>query len=862
MANSPDGKVVIDVSLGLEKFKNQFKSLGTEAVRAGKKAGKGIQDPISSGADKASAKVGGLGKAISKIGAIVGTAFVGRKLIDFGKQSIELGSNVAEVQNVVDTAFGNMAYKIEEFSKTSIENFGMSKLAAKKTASTYMAMARGMQIPADAASDMAIALTGLSGDVASFFNISQELADTKLKSIFTGETETLKDLGVVMTQANLKAFALEKGITKNIDAMSQAELVSLRYKFVTEQLALANGDFAKTQNSWANQTRILSMQWQEFMSIIGQALIQVLAPAVRMLNQMVALMIQWANSFSAAVTAIFGGQAQQTKASAEAIGAVADASNSAADGQEALAKSTKKAAKEAKGALAPYDQLNVLQEQSANNADSTGNVGGASAMGGGFSTEMQEMKQGEVPAWIGKTREAVAHMWDELEPSFRRAVKKFEKPLSDFKKNLKTFWQSVSTLGNPLLTWFNGDFTKSISQTIDSVSTILAGMFDTFNIVFGDILNRVIAPFLGTLVNTILPVVTQLYTQIMPTLETWFTEIKTLFDTFWTEGVAPAFDSIMRIWDELWVLISEKWNQYGKPIFEGVREAFRQTGATLKSVWDNILKPVWDTFMSTVDWLWDKHLKPFVAEFLDFVGVLWQGGLDIYNKFIAPIVQWLVEKLAPPIKLVAQIAIEVLGTVFGTLVDVARGIIESLKGIINFIVGVFTGDWGKAWTGIKQTVKGIWDGIYGVIKGTVNLIIDVINAMIRSMVSGLNSVIRTANKIKFTPPDWVPGLGGKTFGFNISEVKAPQIPKLAQGAVIPPNREFMAVLGDQRNGRNLEAPENLIRQIFREEFGNNAGGDWHIYIMMPDGTIKAETIITAAQRLNQRSGKTVIAVDG
>lgn len=207
-------------------------------------------------------KLDGMASAAKKLTGIIAGAFAVHKIVQFGKEAIQLGSDVAEVQNVVDVAFGEMSYKVEEFASSAIQNFGMSTLAAKKTASTYMAMAKNMGLSMDAASDMAITLAGLTGDVASFYNISQDLADIKLKSVFTGETETLKDLGIVMTQANLEAYALNQGITRSIKSMSQAELVTLRYNFVLDQLAMASGDFVRTQDSWANQTRILSMQWR------------------------------------------------------------------------------------------------------------------------------------------------------------------------------------------------------------------------------------------------------------------------------------------------------------------------------------------------------------------------------------------------------------------------------------------------------------------------------------------------------------------------------------------------------------------------------------------------------------------------
>ena len=187
-----DGKVTIDTSLDNSGFEKGVKNI-----------------------DKS---FSGLKSSLSGIGKLIAGAFAVGQVISFGKACIELGSNVAEVQNVVVTAFCEMSSVVEDFAKSSIQNYGMSTLAAKKTASNYMAMARGMGVAMDEASDMSIALTGLSADVASFYNTTQEEAAYKLQSVFTGETETLKELGVVMTQVNLQNYAMQHGMNSNIQS--------------------------------------------------------------------------------------------------------------------------------------------------------------------------------------------------------------------------------------------------------------------------------------------------------------------------------------------------------------------------------------------------------------------------------------------------------------------------------------------------------------------------------------------------------------------------------------------------------------------------------------------------------------------
>ena len=339
------------------------------------KAWQKITKDAISGSSKTKTAVSGmksaftsLGKSVSRLGGILTSVLGPIAFIGLAKECIELGSSVNEVQNVVDTAFGSMAYKMEQFADTAITSFGMSELAAKKTGSTYMAMAKGIGIADEEASNMAITLTGLTGDVASFFNSSQDEAATKLKSVFTGETESLKELGVVMTQTNLEQFALSKGITKSISAMTQAELATLRYNFVLNSLNLASGDFVRTQDSWANQTRILGENMKELGANIGSILTTVLLPTVKSLNELVSSLVSATSVISAAMSSIFGVQISQNSA-------IASSASEAAAAENALAAGISGAAAAAKKSTAGFDELNVLQ--------SNAGGGGSGISGGG-----------------------------------------------------------------------------------------------------------------------------------------------------------------------------------------------------------------------------------------------------------------------------------------------------------------------------------------------------------------------------------------------------------------------------------------------------------------------------------------------
>lgn len=279
-----DGSIILDTSIdtsgitkGAKKIKPEVeratkstKDLGNEFEQIGKKGKQSFKE-IDDGLNN-------LKSALGDLASTIGLSFGLDSLIDFGQKAIGLASDIQEVQNVVDTSFGEMSGKVEEFAATSIESFGMSELTAKQTAGRFMSMSTALGLTQEQAADMALTVTGLTGDMASFYNVSQDVASTALASIWTGETESLKRFGIVMTQTNLEAYALSQGINKTWNEMTQAEQVQLRYNYVMEQTAIAQGDFVKTQDSWANQQRILSESTDALDASIGQGLMESLTP--------------------------------------------------------------------------------------------------------------------------------------------------------------------------------------------------------------------------------------------------------------------------------------------------------------------------------------------------------------------------------------------------------------------------------------------------------------------------------------------------------------------------------------------------------------------------------------------------------
>lgn len=327
----------------------------------------------------------GLGSVVKKVGLLIGGVFAAKKLVEFGKECLDLGSDLAEVQNVVDVTFTTLSDKVNDFAKAAMNSAGLSETMAKQYVGTFGAMAKSFGFTEQQAYDMSTQLTQLTGDVASFYNISQDLAYTKLKSVFTGETETLKDLGVVMTQTALDQYALANGYGKTTSKMTEQEKVALRLKFVTEQLSAASGDFARTSGSWANQVRIMQLQIQSLKATIGQGLINIFTPVIKVINTLLAKLATVANAFKSFTELITGNKSSgQTGASGAGLtgtdlAATEDAYDSAADSASNLADSTqdvtdstnkstsalKKQNKALKKNIAPFDELKVIGKEAA-----------------------------------------------------------------------------------------------------------------------------------------------------------------------------------------------------------------------------------------------------------------------------------------------------------------------------------------------------------------------------------------------------------------------------------------------------------------------------------------------------------------
>lgn len=869
---------------------------------------------------------------IGKIGAAIGVAFGVSALVNFGKAAVNLASDLQEVQNVVDVAFGDMSYKAEEFAKSAIENFGISELSAKRTASTYMAMAKGMGIAEDVASDMAITMTGLTADIASFYNMSQERADVILKSVYTGETETLKQLGIVMTEVNLENFAMSKGINKNLSAMTQQEKTMLRYQFVLEQTALAQGDFVRTQNSWANQTRMLTERWKEMQRVFGEAFLMLGTLILPAINNLVYGLTKVAEFAKVAASSIyelftdkkFNEQEESTKQTAENI-------QEQAENQEQLNFEMKKT-------LAGFDDIQILSSGIAESTEPSGDNLLPSTIGGGTTTgtstgedtsKYQEMASaikstladildaankallavGLIVLFSGNILGGIGLIMAGAAAYVAGDTLGSENPLETLKGHLATLekYLAPALLGLGVLLLFLGMIPLGIGLIIGGIAywgykEVQSEEYDTAS--FRDKLNIIMeAVSLGLVAIGVMLI---FFGQI-PLGIGLIIAGKSLLNATeekLNEGVVTT--KIQRFFEEnqkLFVGIGLALVVLGLlllltpvsfPIALGLIAAGAGALAAESSI--NGTKIIDD-------------IKNFLFENPMLISLI-SGGLLILGIILC------VTGVGLPLG-IALIAAGAVGLVTVTALN-WNSIVVWVKGAVNAVIewvstygglvlGILllfsgvgaplgmalimdavsamgTGEKPILWDSILNSIKTTWENVksywneniadiwtlgfwLGLAKIAGNGLIEgfelAINGIVSMFEKMINWIVEGLNKISFDVPDWVPAIGGESWGINIPKASFGRvsIPRLAQGAVIPPNREFLAVLGDQKHGTNIEAPLQTIVDAFNialaQNNGYNGGGNTEVVLEI-DGREFGRAVVEQGNRENRRIGTRLV----
>lgn len=437
--------------------------------------------------------------------------------------AVDLASQLTEVQNVVDTTFGDMASKVDDFTKTSIQDFGMSELTVKQISSRYQALGTSIGISSeqvangtavankalmsqnntlykttDSMADMSLNLTRLAGDMASFYDVDQADVAKSLQSIFSGTIAPLRRYGLDLTQATLSEWAMKNGLDANIKSMTQAEKVLLRYNYVMANTQAAQGDFAKTANTWANSVRVLKQEFQAWGSIIGSVVINALKPFVQALSKVMLKVISFTRTVADALGAIFGWTIEISGG-----GATADGMEDIADGVGDIgdsADSSNKKAQKLKKTLLSIDEIHALDDNSDSGSGGGSGSGGSGGGGAGSGVDsslkktdglLEKYKSSIKDLYsLGKyIGDALASAMESIDwKKIYQKADNFGKGLADFLNGLispRLFYDLGATIAGSLNTALH--FLNSFGTTFDwtnfglSIANGINGFFKNFD---------------------------------------------------------------------------------------------------------------------------------------------------------------------------------------------------------------------------------------------------------------------------------------------------------------------------------------------------------------------------------------------
>lgn len=766
----------------------------------------------------------GLGK---KIAAGLSIAAVTK----FTKDCIEVGSNVTEVQNVVDTAFKDLSWQADQWASNAMANFGLSELSAKKYMGVFGQMSNAMGITGKAALDMAENVTGLTGDVASFYNISTDEAYTKLKSIWTGETETLKDLGVVMTQTNLDQYALNNGFSKTTAKMTEQEKVMLRYQYVTSALSNATGDFVKTQDSWANQTRILTLRFQQLKASLGKGFIALFTPILRGFNSLLAGLQKVADGFASFVQMLTGADISSSMGSISAdIAGIGDDAGGAADNVSGIGDAAKKTVKDIEKSLAGFDQINKLTEPT---DDSSSSGSGTDSTSGIGSVDL-------VPDVSGSTANvssAISDMADKvkkaLEPLKAISFDNLVSSLDNLKRAVQPLteklfsgleWAYYNVLV-PLASWYIEDLIPTYINTLADAFELLNTVLDVFNPVFEsawDNFFKPIAEWTGGIVVDVINSIGDAFLLVAGYLKEHETDVKDWTDLYITpffktitDFITELYDLIKSVigfvidllgpsFDEIVAIISGAISAIIK-IVTGVLDILKGVIEFLNGIFtgdiDKCMQGIKDIIKGCLEAIWGI-IKAIVSLIVNLV----KGTVDIVINLLKDIFT-AIGNILSSIKSVFD---KVLMAIFNAVISVIDGIKDALWNIVDFVGDTFSSAWSNVWNGIINAFDNIFGGIVDIAKGPINMVIGLINGMLDGLESGINWIVRRVNALSFDVPDWVPVIGGDHFGFDLPEVGFGSIPYLAEGGYVKPNTPQLAMIGDNKHQGEVVAPEDKL----------------------------------------------------
>lgn len=721
----------------------------------------------------------GAGKIGAGIGRKLGKMFAVASFGKFIKDATSAGASLNAMGTIIDASLPHMTEQVDNFAKKAGQAFGLSETQAKGFVGRFASMASAMGYTEDQAYKMSTALTGLAGDVASYYHISADDAYAKLGAVFTGETEALKQLGVVMTQNALDTFALQQGYGMVTSQMSELEKTTLRYNFVMDRLKLASGDFAQYAYTWSGSIATIKLNWANFMATVGQGIINILLPLLQLIarisNALSALGARfgaWTRKVMGLKNSVGSAFGKKTQTDLANTGAGLGNVGSGLGGAGKQAGKAKKAVQALKRELLGFDKITKLQGEQGITSGDTG-TGGGSGVGGGGGLGGFDINTGD----IEEATSVIDYLSKiKIPDSLKEALNNLKDSLSGLFETLKNAGKwALDNVLKPLGSWIANDFAPALVNALASAIDVLNNAFK--------FLGTILEPLWQPLIKPIFEFIGDVAVHALELLKGGLDFVATALEkaTAGFNVIKTAVSDVVEKWNALKELATNKVLEFKADLvgkvqekFEKLKKWWNETKLKVKYIAVNWSKTASDKAKDAWEKFKEKWWKTRTLA-VKYIKVAWSSdAVKKVKESWEKLKEWWKNRVVP----VKQFKTEFVNTIkdaWKKLLDWWRGLQGGTK--------KFTVEFG-----FVDKLKSAWNGL--------------------------------ANKVN--------GARAKS---SVASALLPYIPTLAQGGYVTANTPQLAMIGDNRHEGEIVAPESKLKAM-AQEVANANGTDPQVVALL------------------------------
>lgn len=830
----------------------------------------GFSKSLNAVQEQANSVSNNMKSSLKKLGSAIVAAFSVAAIKQFGQQCIESAAQVNAANSQFEQTFGSMESQAKSAIQSVAKESGILETRLQGVGTSIYAFAKTTGMDSTNALNMMQEALQVTADSAAYYDRSLEDTAESLKSFLKGNFENDAALGLSCTETTRNAAA-NKLYGKSFVELSesQKQLTLLEMVKDANKLSGALGQASRESDGWENVTGNLKESWNQLLAVIGKPILQVATNIVQKLSSAIAKLTEYAKGAINALSKLFNWDGDDTANSISAAASSAENLTDEAESGSNSLESVADSAEKAKNSVAGFDKLNVLTKSDSGGSDASASDTASSSGTSVANTVVKDTNSGVsgafknlyeksgFKAFVDNVQKGINKVdWSAIgkncESIFKNSVPIAQNYLTQVQKVGKSAFGAVGsfvggvvqvsgkrlqTLTGGVAKWLDKDKNKingfittigdNFSKGYDNLSTFFEKSFD----VIGQSVDRV-RPQMEDAISNLLSGFTDFggavgrifsegFSLATESLVKWIDNdgatIGEFFDNIQLQ-MADVMNFVGGVFSDIGNFLLGWWDgEGGSEIFQNVCDMFLNIGTTLMNVYNDWIMPAWNFIVGVFQSAWTDCLKPIFEQLWTVFGKVCDYIATIWNNWLLPFVNFISDTLGPVFNTVLRNIQSIFETVFRVIGDVVGGILKSFGGLIDFITGVFSGNWKKAWNGIKDFFGGIWDGIWGIIKGFVNLIIDGINLLLTGIYTVVAAIVNTIGGIA----DAIGSIFGQEWGWSMPNEPV-LIPHLATGGLV--KAPTLAVVGDNA-GANSGNPEVIAPLSKLQGMINTSNGE-------------------------------------